>query len=100
MIDLRKFGTPAFTGAPKRLRLICLEVEPGANLSLEGNSQWLGEPSRSEEVDWFSKIGFTGYVLKRITEVAGIEYVEGFKENAELFVLAKIEELRDAHIQL
>ena len=39
-------------------------------------------------------------VLELVSEVARVEDIEGFEEESEFLVLAQIEELRNAHIQL
>ncbi len=77
-----------------------LETEPNTELRLEGNSDWLRKTSGAKEVDWLAEVRRFRHVLELISEVARVEDVEGFEEEPESFVLAKPEELRDAHVQL
>src|ERR1043165_3222119 len=77
-----------------------LETKANAELSLERNSDWLRESGSAKEIDWLTEVRRVGCVLELVTEVASVENVEGFEEEAELLGLAKFEELRNAHVQL
>ena len=77
-----------------------LETKANAQLSLERNSDWLRESGCAKEIDWLAEIRFIRRVLERVTEVSSVENVESFEEEAELLGLAKLEELRNAHVQL
>jgi len=67
---------------------------------LKRNSQRLGEARGSEEVDRLAKVRLTRNILELVPEVASVENVERLKKEAELLILAKLEELRGANVQL
>ena len=77
-----------------------LEAKAYAQLRLERNSEWFGEAGGAEEIDWFAEVRLTRHVLELVSIVSGVENIERLEEEAELFILAPLEELRNAHVQL
>lgn len=77
-----------------------LEAEANAKLSLERDSEWLRKTSGSKEVDWLTEIRLARHVLELVTKISSIEYIECLEEEAKLVILAPLEELRSAHVQL
>ena len=77
-----------------------LEAKACSKLSLERNSQRLGEPGRSEEVNRLAEVWRAGHVLELVSVVTSIEDIESFEEETELLMLAPVEELGNTDIQL
>ncbi len=83
-----------------KLSKILLEAKADAELSLKRDSKRLGESGCPKEVDRQFEVICADNVLELVAEVSRVEDIERFKEEAELSLLAEVEELRQTNIDL
>ena len=76
------------------------KAQPKSELSLEGNTQRLGESGCSEEVDRLPEVWAAGGPVIRVPKIPPVKHVVSFEEQRELRLFAQRHELGHPQIDL